>query len=279
MRIRILGNARHVIACSYQAVRTKHPLGRVRLLLLYWGYCLRSLFGGAKEARLAGLRIETPNYRHFIDLFEEIFLGRCYLFTSKNPAPRIIDAGGNIGMSVCYFKTLYPAARIDVFEADPATAEILRRNVEHNGWHDCRVHSAAVSETDGELTFYSRTDDETSSFNSTVAERMGSSAHEAIKVKAVRLSPYLDGPIDLLKVDVEGAEQGVFRELAASGRLQQVDQMFIEYHHHIRKDSDDFGPFLSLLEAQGFGYAITTWLQFPTWKGRFQDFVIFAYRK
>ena len=271
--------ARHLVACSYQAVSKRHEMGKLRLLFSYWGFRLRSLLGRPKTARLGPFIFQAPNFRHFIAVFEDIFLDRCYFFQTDNPAPRIIDAGGNIGMSVAYFKTLHPRARIDVFEADPLTAEVLRANVEANGWADCRVHACAVAEEDGEIIFYSRTDDLTSGINSTVPTRLGNAARVEQRVKAVRLSPYLDGPIDLLKVDIEGAEFGVFRELAASGRLRQVEQMFIEYHHHADKDVDEFGEFLRLLEANGFGYAITSWLKLPTWRRRFQDIVLYAYRK
>lgn len=41
----------------------------------------------------------------------------------------ILDCGGNIGMSVIWFKQRYPRARITVFEADPQTADLLEENV------------------------------------------------------------------------------------------------------------------------------------------------------
>ncbi len=272
-------NLRQTIAFSYAAIRTRHKLGRVRLLLLYWSYCLKGLMGGAKQVRLGPLRINTPNFKHFIGIFEEIFLNRCYFFSCDNPSPRIIDAGANIGLASCYFKTLYPQARIDLFEADKSTADILRSTIEINSWQDCRVFPYAVAEQDGEITFYSRTDEQASSYNSTVEARVNKSQFVEQKVKAIRLSSHIDGPIDLLKLDVEGAEMGVLRDLADTKKLQQIEQMFIEYHHHIDKNVDEFGQFLGLLEGNGFGYVVTSWLNLPTWRGRFQDLVIYAYRK
>lgn len=272
-------NFRHFITFSYAAIRTRHKLGRVRLLLLYWGYCLRGWTGGAAQVGLGPLRVNTPNFKHFIGLFEEIFLNRCYFFDCDNPAPRIIDAGANIGMASCYFKTLFPGARIDAFEADKNTSDTLRATFEINGWKDCRVFPCAVSETDGEITFYSRKDETASSYNSTVAARVNKSEFTEQTVQAVRLSSYIDGPIDLLKLDVEGAEMGVMRELVSSRKLAQIEQLFIEYHHHIDKTVDELGHFLGLLENNGFGYVVTSWLNLPTWRGRFQDVVIYAYRK
>ena len=41
-------------------------------------------------------------------LFCEVFLGRPYYFRSHTSAPVIIDCGANIGVSVLYFKKLFP---------------------------------------------------------------------------------------------------------------------------------------------------------------------------
>ena len=53
------------------------------------------------------------------DLYEDIFINRVYEFEASRPDPRIIDCGSNIGMSVLYFKHVYPEARIVGFEPDP----------------------------------------------------------------------------------------------------------------------------------------------------------------
>jgi hypothetical protein len=57
----------------------------------------------------------------FLYLFEEIFAKASYLFHSDTDRPLIFDCGSNIGMSVLFFKKLYPAARITAFEPDPRT--------------------------------------------------------------------------------------------------------------------------------------------------------------
>ncbi len=48
-------------------------------------------------------------------------------------------------------------------------------------------------------------------------------------VRTVRLADYLIGDrIDLLKIDIEGAEVPVLEDCAA--RLDWVDRVFVEYH-------------------------------------------------
>jgi hypothetical protein len=69
----------------------------------------------------------------------------------------------------------------------------------------------------------------------------------------VRLSSYLDEPVDFLKINIEGAE---WEALADSGdRLQLVNEMVIEYHHlpGLPRTLHDI---LSLLHRQGFEYLV-----------------------
>ena len=50
-------------------------------------------------------------------------------------------------------------------------------------------------------------------------------------VETVRLSERLpEGPVDFLKLDVEGAELVVLSELEASGALARIEQVALEVH-------------------------------------------------
>lgn len=82
-----------------------------------------------------------------------------------------------------------------------------------------------------------------------------------------------------MKLDIEGAEADVLRELADSGRIRRIEQMAIEYHHHIIAGEDRLASTLSLLERCGFGYGLGAKLARPFERGRFQDIMIYAYRK
>jgi FkbM family methyltransferase len=52
-------------------------------------------------------------------------------------------------------------------------------------------------------------------------------------VVAATLSEHMPKRVDLLKMDIEGAEHEVLRYLAASRKIDNVDQMVMEYHHHV----------------------------------------------
>jgi hypothetical protein len=77
---------------------------------------------------------------------------------------------------------------------------------------------------------------------------------------------------------VEGAEVKVICDLLESGKIDAVQQMIIEYHHHIAHQTSRLGDFLAMLEHHGWNYQLNSWL-FPTSaRNVFQDVQIYAYR-
>jgi FkbM family methyltransferase len=227
---------------------------------------------------IAGFRIWYFRPGQLRYLFEEIFINGVYRFQADNERPTIFDCGSNIGMSILFFKTLYCSARIVGFEPDPVTFARLKENIEKNALSDVVVHQCALSDEEGQTDFFTSDDEEGSLVMSTLNERISG---RKISVPSRRLSSFITGPIDLLKMDIEGAEEQVLRELAASEKLRMIKQMHIEYHHHISPGIDTLSSTLRLLEDEGFGYELAAQPRF----GRlpqprtFQDIAIFAYRK
>src|SRR5208282_715351 len=168
-------------------------------------------------------------------LFEEIFLRRDYEFVAPSERPLIVDCGSNIGVALLFFKRLYPKARVVAFEPSAATFGALERNVAANGLQDVELHNVALHEAAGELTLYEDPAHPGSGKNSLQAERAGG---RPCVVDARPLSEFVCERVDFLKMDIEGAEEGVLAELAQSGRLKLVQQMVIEYHHHINPRED-----------------------------------------
>ena len=99
-----------------------------------------------------------------------------------------------------------------------------------------------------------------------------------INVCCGRLATFIVEEVDLLKIDVEGAEDQILHDLAESGKLGLIKQMHIEYHHHIDGGVNSLSKTIRLLEDEGFGY------QLKANSGRwpmpsFQDISIYCYRK
>jgi FkbM family methyltransferase len=215
------------------------------------------------------------NYDIFKYLFQEIFVNQEYYFITKNRSPMIIDCGSNIGMSVLYFKLMYPHSTIIAFEPDEDAFLCLKSNVEQNNLQSIEINNKAVSENEGKKEFYYDTESPGSLAMSTIRARITKQKRE---VDAVRLSKYVNEEVDFLKMDIEGAELGVIQELNNSGKLNYVKQMAIEYHHHNVKDQDMLSIILSILEKAGFGYQIASNLGRPFIRHEFQYILIYAYQ-
>lgn len=229
-----------------------------------------------KTAKITGFKVKFLDYPALSYLFHEIFLGHEYYFVAGSDGPHIIDCGSNIGMSVLYFKMLYPKARIEAFEPGNETYSCLEENVRNNFPDSVVTHKAALSNREGTIDFYYDPDNPGSLLMSTRKERM---PKEKQQVNANLLSKYVKEKVDLLKIDIEGAELEVVKELIDAGKLGLVEQMVIEYHHHIRGEADVFSGMLNLLEDAGFGYQIEGHLGRPLRREQVQDILIYAYRK
>jgi FkbM family methyltransferase len=226
------------------------------------------------EVWLAGLKVRYLDAAAFRCVATEVFARGAYFFKAAHDSPVILDCGANIGMATLFFKRLYPEARVHSFEADPKTAEILRYNVEQNQLRGVRVSNLMLSDHTGTEKFYVDVKTPGSLLMSAFASRLAFGGQE-ISVNSARLSDYIDGPVDLLKLDVEGSEFAVMTELAASGKIRQIAKMFIEYHHRIGSESSRLSNFLRLLEDSGFEYNIQAGFD----RNRhFQDILIYANR-
>ena len=227
-------------------------------------------------ADVAGYKCQFCTYAGFSYLFNELFLNQAYLFSTSKDNPFIIDCGSNIGMSVLYFKMMYPDAEILAFEPDDDAFRCLQVNVDNNNFKSVSVIKKALSTREGKLDFYYDPDNPGALKMSTIRERM---PKEKRVVEATRLSNYVNDEVDFLKLDVEGAEVGVIEDLNTHGKLPHIKQMAIEYHHHIFRDTDTLSNILGLLETAGFGYQIESSLGRPFNRETFQDILIYAYRK
>lgn len=199
-----------------------------------------------------------------------------YYFVPDNDTPLIIDCGSNIGMSTIYFKFLYPNSKIIGFEPGQETFRVLHSNITNNHLTSAEIINAAVTNYDGEIDFFYDSNNVGSLRMSTKRERM---PKQCKKIRAVRLSNYINSEIDFLKLDVEGAELDVIEDIINSGKISYIKQMIIEYHHHLIPGVDEFSRLLRHLENAGFGYQIGGYMSRPLMRDISQDILVYAYRK
>ncbi len=191
---------------------------------------------------------DGPN---FYMLYKDIFVKQIYHFSAQRPDPFILDCGSNIGMSVLYFKLIYPEARIIGFEPDPAVFRCLQQNVASNRLTGVELIQAALSSQEASLVFQSD-----GNYGGHLGERLPKERPDRrteIRVPSTRLCHYLTEPVDFLKMNIEGAEWEVLRD--SQDELRKVKQMVIEYHH-LPGLPRTLHRILELLDHQGFEYLV-----------------------
>lgn len=231
------------------AVRTGRRWKR-GLELARWRLKLRSL-GPGSTVPCYGYTIRFNDGANFYILYKDIFVHRIYHFEAQRPDPLILDCGSNIGMSILYFKRLYPKARIVGFEPDPEVVSFLRENTERNRLEEVQVVQAALSRDGAKRTLYSD-----GKYGSGLSEHLTEGADPAWRqydVACVRLRDYLTAPVDFLKMNIEGAEYEVLAD--SEDRLRQIREMVIEYHH-LPGLPRSLHEILQILHRQGFDYLI-----------------------
>jgi FkbM family methyltransferase len=196
-------------------------------------------------------RVEINDARNFYILYKDVFVRRIYHFDAARSDPFILDCGSNIGVSILYYKHLYPKARVVGFEPDPRVVPYLERNMERNRLEGIRLVHAALSSNEGLVEFFSD-----GKYGSGLAEQVaagGGPGWMRSKVSSVRLRNYLNEPVDFLKMNIEGAEYEVLKD--SEEMLDRVKEMVIEYHH-LPGLPRTLHKILEILDRQGFEYLI-----------------------
>jgi len=238
-------------------------------------YLLSKIFTSKTEvsSRIFGFKMHAKSYSSLLFLFLEIFVTNDYKFISQKNDPLIYDCGSNIGMSIFYFKYLYPDCRIVSFEPNPFAFALLSKNIAENDFKNVQVHNIGLSKVEGEIEFFTP-DNESSLVGSILKSRGG---ENSINITSKKFSSFLKDQkdIDLIKIDVEGAEEEVIDDLSISQHIQNSRNYIIEYHHKIGSTKSNLSKFLKYFEDTGFEYNLRTDF---TNRDDFQDVLLNIYK-
>jgi FkbM family methyltransferase len=169
---------------------------------------------------------------------------RLHEYEARGEPGIIFDLGANAGFATLYFSRRYPDARIFAVEPDPVTYERL----EHNVGNLSRVTllRQAVGDADGPLRFFPSTN----SVASSLIARPG--AEPPVEVTGATIQSLMATAevdhVDLLKVDIEGAEFAALRVAP----LDRVGELIVELHYDLVDEDEE-----SVRELfDGFGFQL-----------------------
>lgn len=183
-----------------------------------------------------------------VQVFQQIFLEKefervVHLFTTRNFKPTyILDGGANIGLSTLYLHSFYPAAEFVLVEPNDNNYKLLRKNMVVNKldiasfnvalWHEETNLSIVSNELGDEWGF-------------SVGYNNGSNQVHIKGVTIQSILQQLNWPyIDYLKLDIEGAEEELFKsKQSCDDILKNTNAISIEAHS--QKFKEEFKKLLS----------------------------------
>jgi FkbM family methyltransferase len=199
--------------------------------------------GKVRYHKLKSGIIAYINAQELLHGFDEIFVQELYKIKLP-PECYIIDCGANIGLSIIYFKQLYPKAHIVAFEPDDQNFHLLSENISSFSLKDVELRKEAVWIENTTIGFSNE-----GSMSSKISEENPNSK----KVKTSRLKEFLSRKVDFLKIDIEGAEYAVVKDIEEL--LFNVENMFIEYHGTFGQ-SKELIHILNILSKNSFTFYI-----------------------
>lgn len=162
------------------------------------------------------------------------------------PGKVVVDVGANIGDTAVVFSG-EGAASVEAYEIHPALHAIAQKNIELNHMGGkVRLYGSGIGSADGEMVMR---DD--SALGPTAGFGLKESRHgREITVNLVAMKSVIDrlGRIDVLKMDCEGAEYGIFDSLGDED-LKKIAVIGLEYHR-------DPQPLVARFEGAGFNVSL-----------------------
>ena len=176
------------------------------------------------------LRIPTSD----VSVYEQIFISNEYNFIVAKQPRVIIDAGANTGLASIFFANKFPNAKIFSIEPEESNFKLLKKNVSQ--YHNIVPIQAALW---NENTKINLIDPDFGNWGFQVQKNTLKDVDKIDNgntVDGITLLEIIKNfdlkNIDILKIDIEGAEKEVFNE--TSQWIKKVDSIIIELHEWIK---------------------------------------------
>jgi len=179
-----------------------------------------------ERSNLLDLQIERyrePGNPNLHEPVEEQWMGRL-IDRLGTASPTFLDVGAGVGYYCVLVKKLRPPARVIAVEALPRHARALRSTLVLNGLkeRDVELIEAAVAATTGRASFADL--DYGSQLTANAQEHPGAAR---LDVPTLSLGDLVSrtGPIDLMKMDIQGTEQevlGASEQVLCSGKIRSI---------------------------------------------------------
>jgi len=173
------------------------------------------------------------------------------------PGMVVVDVGAHVGyFSLIAARKVGSGGKVFSFEPDPINYELLQRNIDLNGYTNVTTVNAAVADEIGTRTLFQTALD--SGRHSTYHH--GLPENGSVEVETWTLDAFWESQdwptVDLIKVDVEGAEVDVLNGMAVLREKMLGVQLIIEFNPALLESAGvESFAFLEKLSSCGFRIA------------------------
>jgi len=141
----------------------------------------------------------------------------------------VLDLGANLGYYTLLTARLVGSkGKVYAFEPEPRNYKLLTKNIELNGYDNVIATQKAVSDTTGKVKLFLNNRD-----SGAHTIRTGSDNDEFIEVESVALDEFFKDtkyPINVIKMDIEGAEMAALAGMKRIIRENENLKIFIEFY-------------------------------------------------
>jgi FkbM family methyltransferase len=227
-----------LLACSPS--RTARAYNRAAINLIVVKHRIAGLRALPVPILLEGHRPFWVSDRSELLVLKDVYIDGSYAEGAlPAAASTILDLGANAGFASRFFRSRYPDARIIAYEASAVTAAVARRNMAGDSRFELNV--AAIAGESGTVSLHQEAGD---SWSARIGEHR--SGNDAVRSESLDAVVRRHAPIDILKVDIEGAEYAAFESCDA---LDGVDLILGEIHASQHRSPADFLALLSGFEV------------------------------
>ncbi len=167
----------------------------------------------------------------------------------------VINIGANIGyFTLLAAREVGPEGRVFAFEPFPHTVELLKKNIDSNGYKNVETMPMAVSDRK-EKSFLALKSDSGHNFVTSSPNK----EYDSIEITTTTVDDYFDEnlKIDFLIMDAEGYEPKIFDGMKNTLEKNPTMQILTEYNPHTLEVAGTSGKeFLEKLEKLGFNIQI-----------------------
>ena len=170
------------------------------------------------------------------------------------PGMVVVDVGAHVGYyTLLAAKQVGPMGKVYAFEPESANYALLEENIGLNGYQNIVTIKSAVSSRSGSSTLYLTALD--NGRHSTYHHDLPENGSEV--VKATTLDAFLEAEewprVDLVKMDVEGAEEDVFHGMERLLQESEDLKIVMEFNPRLLENAEvDPRLFLQMPAARGF---------------------------